>query len=666
MSISSRLWLRCFDSALASATSPFVISLTRGSLPKATFKAYIAQDAFYLGSFKKAFADAASICRKDSDVFGVGHFETMGNLIDTELKMHAKFALELNIDLTAVSPFPQTLLYTDFLGAAGTSNYVSHICAAMTPCMTLYGFLGRRAKIGSAGVIGNPYAEWIKEYSSVEFNASSERLEMLLDHYAAKDGQSYDDLLKLYAKAMELEYNFFSAHETASWTGITPRFLGIDFDDTISAGDTISTLCKGGLKAQGVTDEQIYSDLLVNYVAKYEEFMTLNLLQKSENSEIIEHRKIEFEIFMQTYSTFEDSMLTPVENSLILQGLSSGSLATLAEGVKMKLNAIETIKYATNNYPGVELHVLSVNWSKKFLGSMLNIHMPKSRVMIHANELHGLHGDTNTAESISSGAIVRKLTGPQQKGDLLKSLLSVEKSNVDPSVYIGDSLGDLSALLEADLGIIIGTSSSLRKVCSIHGIAVRPLDDIILNQGQQVQDQGAVDSKGRVKNPTLYVAESWAHIGFCLFGKQYVSNWLSNWTRSISESTTSKDQRSVPKVLCIAGSDSGGGAGIQADIKTCSAFNVFSTTAITSLTAQNTRSVTAVDPTTPAMLRAQLDAVLSDIGTDAVKTGMIPSGILAKEIARAITKYAVRNVVVDPVMVSTSGSMLMDPLQVNV
>jgi thiaminase len=565
MSISSRLWLRCFDTALASATSPFVISLTRGILPKPTFKAFIAQDAFYLGSFKKAFADAATICEKDSDVFGVDHFETMGNLIDTELKMHAKFALELNIDLTTVSPLPQTLLYTDFLGAAGTSNYVSHICAAMTPCMTLYGFLGRRAKIGSTGRNGNPYQKWIEEYSSIEFNASAERMEMLLDHYAAKDGQNYDDLLKLYAKAMELEYNFFSAHETASWTGITPRFLGIDFDDTISAGDTISTLCKGGLKAQGVTDEKVYSDLLVNYVAKYEEFMASNLIEQTENSDVIEHRKVEFENFMHTYSTFEDSMLTPVENSLILQGLSSGSLDTLAEGVKMKANAIDTLKYAMKSYPGVELHVLSVNWSKKFLGSMLNIHMPNSRVTIHANELQGLHGETHTADSVSSGAIERNLTGPKQKADLLKSLLSVEKSNGNPSAYIGDSLGDLSALLEADIGIIIGTSSSLRKVCSIYGIALESLDNVILNQRQPVQDQGAVDSKGSGKNPTLYVAESWAHIGFCLFGNQYVSNWLSTWTRGISKSPTTRDpspsalpaSSALPTVLCIAGSDSG-------------------------------------------------------------------------------------------------------------
>ena len=98
-------------------------------------------------------------------------------------------------------------------------------------------------------------------------------------------------------------------------------------------------------------------------------------------------------------------------------------------------------------------------------------------------------------------------------------------------------------------------------------------------------------------------------------------------------------------------------------MKTCDAFNVFSTTAITGLTAQNTKGVSKVSETSPEMLRAQLDAVLEDIGTDSLKTGMVPSVPLAQEVARAVTKYGVKNLVVDPVMVSTSGCLLMDPSQ---
>lgn len=112
------------------------------------------------------------------------------------------------------------------------------------------------------------------------------------------------------------------------------------------------------------------------------------------------------------------------------------------------------------------------------------------------------------------------------------------------------------------------------------------------------------------------------------------------------------------RVLSIAGSDSGGGAGIQADLKTMSALGCFGMTAITALTAQNTQGVTAIHSVPPEMLAAQIDAVISDIGADAVKIGMLHAPEIVDVVADAITRYALPNVILDPVMVSTSGSKL--------
>ncbi len=111
--------------------------------------------------------------------------------------------------------------------------------------------------------------------------------------------------------------------------------------------------------------------------------------------------------------------------------------------------------------------------------------------------------------------------------------------------------------------------------------------------------------------------------------------------------------------LSIAGSDSSGGAGIQADIKTMSANGVFAMTAITALTAQNTTGVTAILDSTPEFLSAQLDAVFTDIFPDAVKIGMVSSADLISVIAKKLRQYEARHIVVDPVMVATSGSRLL-------
>ena len=115
----------------------------------------------------------------------------------------------------------------------------------------------------------------------------------------------------------------------------------------------------------------------------------------------------------------------------------------------------------------------------------------------------------------------------------------------------------------------------------------------------------------------------------------------------------------IHTALTIAGSDSSGGAGIQADIKTMSAHGVYAMSAITALTAQNTMGVSAIAEVTPAFLKSQIDSVFSDIRPDAVKTGMVASGELIEVIADALAFYGAQNVVVDPVMIATSGSRLL-------
>lgn len=116
----------------------------------------------------------------------------------------------------------------------------------------------------------------------------------------------------------------------------------------------------------------------------------------------------------------------------------------------------------------------------------------------------------------------------------------------------------------------------------------------------------------------------------------------------------------LPAVLSIAGSDSSGGAGIQADIKTITAHGLFAETAITALTAQNTLGVRSVMEATPRIVADQIDAVFEDIPPAAVKVGMVSSAAIIEIIAERLVAHRARNIVVDPVMVATSGSRLID------
>jgi hydroxymethylpyrimidine/phosphomethylpyrimidine kinase len=115
----------------------------------------------------------------------------------------------------------------------------------------------------------------------------------------------------------------------------------------------------------------------------------------------------------------------------------------------------------------------------------------------------------------------------------------------------------------------------------------------------------------------------------------------------------------MKKALTIAGSDSGGGAGIQADIKTFTAFGVFGTSAITALTAQNTIGVQGILEIDPEFVKQQIKSVLDDIGADAVKTGMLANPGIVKAVTDTLKEYKIKNIVVDPVMIAKSGDALL-------
>jgi hydroxymethylpyrimidine/phosphomethylpyrimidine kinase len=115
-----------------------------------------------------------------------------------------------------------------------------------------------------------------------------------------------------------------------------------------------------------------------------------------------------------------------------------------------------------------------------------------------------------------------------------------------------------------------------------------------------------------------------------------------------------------PVALTIAGSDSGGGAGIQADLKTFEAFGVWGTSALTGVTAQNTVGVQDALVLPPALVRAQIDSVMTDIGVAAAKTGMLGSGAVIEAVAAAVAEHRIRPLVVDPVLVTSTGDLLLE------
>jgi thiaminase (transcriptional activator TenA) len=208
--LSEELWADNADLARAALDHGFVRGLADGSLPRVTFQGYILQDAFFLEAFARAYALALARC-PDREGF-LAFFELLSGALD-ELRLHRSYAARWGVEVTDSVPGVATLAYTDFLLATAALGSVGETCAAMTPCMRLYAYLGESLALSAS--LANPYAEWINTYAAPEFEALARKLEMLMDRYAEDSPR----IGNTYRRAMALEVAFFEAANVVSRNG---------------------------------------------------------------------------------------------------------------------------------------------------------------------------------------------------------------------------------------------------------------------------------------------------------------------------------------------------------------------------------------------------------------------------------------------------------------
>ena len=202
MSLARRLWDINGDLAARIRLHDFVQGLGDGSLPIESFKRYVAQDAYFLDAFARAYAFclANGTSREDLYVFS----ELISGVVE-ELKLHKSYTERLQIDLVGVTPVAATKFYVEFLLNTARRGKLGETIAAMTPCMRLYAWLGQSlAKTNVAPT----YADWVKTYADPGFEALAARLEALLDEHATDTAAVRAN----YRRAMELELSFFAAN----------------------------------------------------------------------------------------------------------------------------------------------------------------------------------------------------------------------------------------------------------------------------------------------------------------------------------------------------------------------------------------------------------------------------------------------------------------------
>jgi thiaminase (transcriptional activator TenA) len=202
MSLARALWAINAPGAARILAHPFVRGLGEGTLPVESFKRYVAQDAYFLEAFARAYAFCLAHGTSRDDLYGFSAL--IAGVLD-ELRLHKSYAARWQVDLSQVTPGPATQAYVDFLLETARRGRLGETLAAMTPCMRLYAFLGQSL---SRGKVAPLYGEWVAAYADPDFEALALRLEELLDTHARDD----DTVRGHYRRALELEYDFFDAN----------------------------------------------------------------------------------------------------------------------------------------------------------------------------------------------------------------------------------------------------------------------------------------------------------------------------------------------------------------------------------------------------------------------------------------------------------------------
>ncbi len=202
MSLAATLWQANADWAERILAHRFVQGLRDGALPVESFKAYVAQDAYFLEAFARAYAFCLANSTAREDLHGFA--ELIAGVLE-ELKLHKSYAERWKVELAGVTPISATQAYVGFLLTNARRGHLGDTIAAMTPCMRLYAFLGQSLAKTEVSPL---YAEWVKTYADPGFEALAARLEGLLDQHATDTPAVRAN----YRRAMELEYGFFDAN----------------------------------------------------------------------------------------------------------------------------------------------------------------------------------------------------------------------------------------------------------------------------------------------------------------------------------------------------------------------------------------------------------------------------------------------------------------------
>ncbi|GJV14815.1 bifunctional TH2 protein, mitochondrial-like protein isoform X1 [Tanacetum coccineum] len=559
-----RFWDKFKKESVLTLYTPFVVSLASGNLKIDTFRHFLAQDLHFYKCFAQAY-ELAEDCADDDDA-KVSIVELRKSVL-TELKYHGEFVQEWSLDLSKeMTPNAATAKYTNFLLATASgkvdgvkgpgelatpfekTKVAAYTLGAMAPSLRLYVFLCKELKsLVDANGDDHPYMKWIDKYSSEAYQEVLLQTEDLLDKLSVSlTGEELDTMQKLYHQALKLEMEFFVAQPVDQQTVLPLSkqhihaehclMLFSDFDLTCTVVDSSAILAEIAIvTAPKIDQTQPESPSQIVRMPSADLRNTWELLSRQYSEEyeqctesMLANEKVEefdyegLKKALEQLSEFERRANMRVIESNVLKGLNLEDIKRAGERLILQEGCMGFFQSITKNENlNVNVNVLSYCWCADLI-SLIKVGYlsqcqnqnacPESGVSktsgiptmnVHANEFE-------YEGSLSTGEIVKKVESPIDKlqafTDILKNCDQSDKTNL--TIYIGDSVGDLLCLLEADIGIVIGSSSSLRRIASHFGVSFVPLFPALVKKQKELVEGNSFSWKGI--SGVLYTVSSWA------------------------------------------------------------------------------------------------------------------------------------------------------------
>ncbi|XP_048127886.1 bifunctional TH2 protein, mitochondrial-like isoform X2 [Rhodamnia argentea] len=468
-----------------------------------------------------------------------------------EMVMHDSFLQEWGLDVTKdATPDPATANCTEFLLGKGVVNLKTPLektiaaiftLGALTPSVQLCPFLAAELRmLPSFRADSHPYRNWIKMYTSESHQELAVKTEELLEKLSVTlTGDGIDVLYNLYHQAMILEIDLFNSQPFAQPT-VVPVIKGLstaedrlmflsNFDLTCTVHDSSATLAEMTLGTAPKSDcspsgsehspsesplarmslselRNMWKDISKQYTQDYEECI----------ESIIPPEKVEFNHSslvqaLEQVADFEKKANSRVIKSGVLRGLKLEDIIKAGKNLILQDGCIGFYQKLTQINVVVNVHMLSYCWCGDLIRSSLSsVGFDHSNV--HANEL------IFNEERLSTGEMVLKVESPIEKLQIYNHILKNDADERNKlTVYVGDCMGDILCLIEADIGIVIGSSESLRRVGSRFGVTFAPLFAATVRKQKEVTDGGSLKWKG-TRSGVLYTVSCWAEIHAFLLG----------------------------------------------------------------------------------------------------------------------------------------------------